>query len=83
MLAGVFLPGLPPSEAQGVHRISMLTLIGRDNVDYLFSFPDWRGYEHECVQEMVNIQVSLGPDLKSEKVYALYGLWRRKTLSFD
>jgi len=83
MLACIFLPGLPPSEAQGVHRVSMFTLVGRDNVDYLFSFPNRRGHEHECVQEMVNIQVPLGPELKSKEVDALDGLGRRKTLSFD
>ena len=68
MLVSVLFPGLPPTEAEGIHGVSMLPLIMRKDLNDLLSLPHWRWHKHESIKQVVEVEVFLGPLLECEKV---------------
>lgn len=70
MLRRVLLPSFPPPEWDCIHRVSVLSFILSKNLCDLLSL-SYRGWhKHKGIQEMINVQVSLCPLLKSEKIDA-------------
>lgn len=74
MLVSVLFPGLPPTEAEGIHGVAMLSLVVREYLNDLLSLSDWRWHKHESIKQVVEVQVFLGPLLESEKVYLIMRL---------
>ena len=74
MLVSVLFPGLPPTEAEGIHGVTMLSLIVREDLNDLLPLSDWGGHKHESIQEVVEVEIFLSPQLESEKVYLIMRL---------
>lgn len=74
MLVSVLFPGLPPTEAEGIHGVTMLSLIVREDLNDLLPLSDWGRHKHESIKEVVEVEIFLSPQLESEKVYLIMRL---------
>ena len=68
MLRGVFFPGFPPAQGHRVHRVAVLTLVAGQQIGDLLPLTNRRRDQHERVQKVVDIQISLCPLPKGKEV---------------
>ena len=68
VLGSVFLPSFPPPQWNCIHCVSVLSLIRSKNLSDFLSLSYRRWHKHKGIKEVIDVQVSLSPLLKSEKI---------------